>query len=88
MAGFRIEGNTSGNVVEVDAQNQIKTTLPQDVTGLVGLAGVAAVVHDGSTGSARKVRAGDVSINRRLRVGIDTLFFQDTFSYAAQFSAV
>lgn len=28
MAGFRIEGNTSGNVVEVDTNNNIKANLP------------------------------------------------------------
>ena len=28
MAGFRIEGNTSGNVAEVDSNNNIRVILP------------------------------------------------------------
>ena len=28
MAGFRIEGNTSGNIAEVDSNNNIRVILP------------------------------------------------------------
>lgn len=87
MSGFRIEGASSGYVAEVDSNNNLKVNLPT-VNSQAGLAGIGAIIHDGATGAARVVRAADVSINRRLRVGIDTLFFQDNFSYTAQHSAV
>jgi len=87
MAGFRIEGNTSGNVAEVDTNNNLKVNLPT-TTSQAGVAGLAAIVHDGAAGASRLVRAAEISVNRRLRVGIDTLLFQDNFSYAAQDTAI
>ena len=83
MTGFRIEGNTSGNVAEVDSNNNLQVNLPT-VNSQAGLAGVGSIVWDGSSGAPRLVRAADVSYNRRLRVGIDNLFFDDSFNYSAQ----
>lgn len=87
MAGFRIEGNTSGNVAEVDVNNNLKVNLPT-TAAQAGYAAIAAVNHDGVTGAARLVRSAEVSVNRRLRVGIDNLLFQDAFNYTAQNTAV
>lgn len=87
MAGFRIEGNTSGNVAEVDVNNNLKVNLPT-VTSQAGVAGMVTINHDGSSGAAKLVRAAEVSVNRRFRVGVDNLMFQDAFNYAAQNTAV
>lgn len=87
MVGFRIEGNTSGNVAEVDVNNNLKVNLPTTIAQ-TGLAGIAAVNHDGASGQARLVRAAEISVNRRLRVGVDNLLFQDAFNYAALNTAV
>lgn len=87
MTGFRIEGNTSGNVAEVDANNNLKVNLPTTI-GQTGFAGMATVNHDGATGASKLVRSAEVSVNRRLRVGVDNILFQDAFNYAAQNSAV
>ena len=83
MTGFRIEGATSGNVAEVDANNNLRVNLPV-VNSQAGLAGTGAIVHDGVSGNARLIRAFDASFNRRLRVGVDNLMFVDNFSYVAQ----
>jgi hypothetical protein len=61
MAGFRIEGNTSGNVAEVDASNRIK---------VVPSGGTVALVN-GDGDYVRTIAEG------RLDVGQDTLLFLD-----------
>lgn len=40
MAGIRIEGNTSGNVAEVDASNRLKIVLPTDAATPSNIGGV------------------------------------------------
>lgn len=51
MAGIRIEGNTSGNVAEVDASNYLKVVTPSTVSG-AGYVKVTFPQDDGSiTGS-------------------------------------
>jgi hypothetical protein len=87
MTGFRIEGNTSGNVAEVDTNNNLKVNLPT-VNAQMGIVGIGAVNHDGVVGAARSVRAAEISVNRRLRVGIDNILFQDAFNYAALDTAI
>lgn len=88
MAGFRIEGNTSGNVAEVDSNNALSVNLPTDKSD-AGYAALVSIVHDGAAGMTTPiVRPLEVSINKRLRVGLDNLWFQDRFSYAAQWSGV
>jgi hypothetical protein len=87
MSGFRIEGNTSGNVAEVDANNNLKVNLPTDITQ-AGIVAIGAINHDGSSGAARAQRAAEISVNRRLRVGLDNILFQDAFNYAALNTAV
>lgn len=88
MAGFRIEGNTSGSVVEVDVNNRMLVNLPTNKID-AGFVHNTTRIHDG-TGNYTQVidRDMEVSINKRLRVGVDNLWFQDRFSYAAQWTAV
>lgn len=85
MAGFRNEG-FSGRVTEVDSNNNVKANFPS-VLSQIGYLGMASIVHDGVVGDAKVVRSAEVSINRRLRVGVDVDLFQDTFNYSSQFSA-
>ena len=88
--GFKVIGSTSGNVAEVDSENNLFVTLPQNNTLNVGLAAVAALTADGvaAGSSARVVRYADASYNRRLRIGMDSPLFFDQFDYAAQNSAI
>lgn len=83
-----LKGSVSGNGAEVDADGQLKVRLPSTNTA-AGYAALTAVVHDGLQGQATPiVRNLEVSINKRLRVGLDNLWFQDRFSYAAQWTGV
>jgi hypothetical protein len=87
MAGFRIEGNTSGNIAEINSANELQV----DLTALSSSSGFVTLTTEVDAGAAtgvRTVRNPEVSINKRLRVGVDGLLFQDVFSYAAQNSAV
>lgn len=63
MAGFRIEGNTSANVAEVDSANRILTTTS---------GGTVALVNSGGT-PIRTIAEG------RLDIGQDSLLFYDSF---------
>jgi hypothetical protein len=84
----KIIGYASGNGLEVDSNNRAKVNLPTTKAD-AGYAALTSVVHDGLTGQAAPiVRNLEVSINKRLRVGLDNLWFQDRFSYAAQWTAV
>ena len=85
----RIEGNSSGNVAEVDANNQLKVALPSGaVPGAVGLVGVASVVDSGSVTGTADIRSIRGSENHRLLVGTDGLLFNDAFNASAQNTAL
>lgn len=68
MAGFRIEGNTSGNVAEVDANNNFKVTTPLETNqaGYVKLAG--CISEPSSPNGLVSVEVG-TSISGNLAVG-------------------
>jgi hypothetical protein len=55
MAGFRIEGNTSGNVVEVDTNNNLKANLPTTNTQ----AGFVRLTSQSATGDNRDLMISD-----------------------------
>lgn len=83
-----LKGAVSGNGAEVDATGQLKVRLPT-VNAEAGFAAMTSIIHDGLSGQATPiVRNLEVSINKRLRVGLDNLWFQDRFSYAAQWTGV
>lgn len=87
MAGFRIEGNTSGNVAEVDANNNLKTTLPA-VRSQAGYA-VSLFENDAGTLTGTPTRRSPrVSQDNRLGVGVDTILFADNFNATAQNTAL
>jgi hypothetical protein len=84
----KIIGYASGNGLEIDPNNRAKVNLPTTKND-AGYAALTSVVHDGLSGQvAPIVRNLEVSINKRLRVGLDNLWFQDRFSYAAQWTGV
>lgn len=84
----KIIGYASGNGLEIDANNRAKVNLPTTKAD-AGYAALTSVVHDGASGQITPiVRNLEVSVNKRLRVGLDNLWFQDRFSYAAQWTGV
>src|SRR3989304_294677 len=83
MAGIRIEGNTSGNVAEVDSNNNVKANLP----ATQAQAGFAALLMENDSGSitgTRQLKAPYVSHNMRLAGGEDTLAAMYNFTPTTQ----
>lgn len=83
MAGFRIEGNTSGNVVEVDSANNLKVTLPLDLTKMGG----AVQYSDNDKGDLTGVPffySPEVDTDYRQRVSQDLILDEEVFNVAAQ----
>lgn len=85
MAGFRIEGNTSGNVAEVDALNNIRVTLPSD-SSASGYARPLGEVDAGHVTGTPYLLAGEVSEDFRTRVELDTILDSHTFNETAQYT--
>jgi hypothetical protein len=76
-----IKGATSGNGAEVDSYNNLKVNLPTVLSG-AGYVNVVAEVDDGSITGTKIQRKLDSSQDNRLRVGVDKILWQDTFSHA------
>ena len=83
MAGFRIEGNTSGNVAEVNASNELTVALSNTPANIGGVRMFSENDPGGILGTPF-LRSPEASKDYRLRVGIDTLLLNETFNYAAQ----
>ena len=89
MSGFRIEGNTSANVVEVSSNNELKVIGPNtynsnenpQING--GFVNNIFEADSGTVTGNPTQRQGDISANYRQRVGIDTLLFNDQFNGTA-----
>lgn len=93
MAGFRIEGNTSGNVVEVDATNNIQVVTPGFTSGGVPVGGgevnaggvtMYSAVDEGEITAVREALSPEVDKDYRLRVAHDNPLDREMFNYTAQ----
>jgi hypothetical protein len=87
MAGFRIEGNTSGNVAEVNASNQLKIIPETD--SIANAANVGAFrnmseVDSGSLTGTAILRSAEVDSDYRERVSTDIILDEEVFNYTAQ----
>jgi len=80
MAGFRIEGNTSGNVAEVNASNELKVALTNGAT-------VFYENDPGTITGTPYLKSPEVSTDYRLRVGVDSVWDDDNFNYLVQNSS-
>lgn len=87
MAGFRIEGNTSGNVAEVTSGNEVRVALSQTPANTGGVR-LFSENDDGSIVGSPFLRSPETSKDFRLRMGLDTIALNETFNYAAQNSGV
>jgi hypothetical protein len=93
MAGFRIEGNTSANVVEVDASNNLQTSGPGYTSAGVARGGTdtnsASIsafseIDAGTKNGIRQTLSAEVDLDYRLRVAHDNMVDQELFNYTAQ----
>lgn len=86
MAGFRVEGNTSGNVAEVNASNQLKVTMETNAANTTNV-GAVRIFNENDPGTATGtayLKSGEISQDFRQRVGVDTIIFTDTFNATSQ----
>lgn len=80
MAGFRIEGNTSANVAEVDSNNCLKVNNPT-TEAQAGYTAITVVEDSGSITGSPTYRSPSITVDRRVKVAIDTPL--DSFRFAA-----
>jgi hypothetical protein len=90
---IKIIGSISTNIAEVDANNNVLVNTPgYDATGVErggGSENAGAVAmfseNDGGTVTGtRSVKSPETSVDYRLRVGLDTILFNDTFNAITQ----
>ncbi len=87
MAGFRIEGNTSGNVAEVAGTNQLKVITETNVISNpnnVGAGRVFSEVDGGYITAVPILYSPEADADYRSRVALDTLLDEEVFNYSAQ----
>jgi hypothetical protein len=87
MAGFRIEGNTSGNVAEVNTLNHIKVVPETDVSTNPGNIGGIRVFGENDQGLITgqvELKSPEIDFDYRMRVSQDMLLDDEIFNYTAQ----
>jgi hypothetical protein len=83
MAGIRVEGSVSGNVAEVDTNNNLKTNLPTAIAQS-GFAALAGKNDDGTVVSGGRINRVYVSEGFGLSTAVKYLLWDDTFNATAQ----
>lgn len=87
MSGIRVEGNTSGNVAEVNSANQLKVVTEVDATSNPGNVGTIRMFSENDPGTVTGnayLKSPETSSDYRLRVGMDTIILDDTFNGLTQ----
>lgn len=82
-----IRGSTSGLGVEVNASNQLKVVTETDAATNPGNVGAIRIFGENDPGSVlgtAALKSPEVSQDYRMRVGLDTLLFTDTFNATNQ----
>lgn len=78
-----IVGAVSGTAADVDADRQVLVKTNND-PAKAGAAALYCVNDEGTRTGARYLKSPEVSQDFRLRVGLDTILFTDTFNATAQ----
>lgn len=87
MSGIRVEGNTSGNVAEVNSANQLKVVTEVDATNNPGNVGAIRIFGENDGGSLTGdilLRSPEVDVDYRQRVSQDVIFDDHVFNTTAQ----
>ena len=87
MAGFRIEGNTSGNVAEVNTANQLRVTAELDAYTNplnVGNVRIQTELDAGKITGVPLLVSPELDGDYRTRISQDTLVDEENFNYTAQ----
>lgn len=75
-----LKSGDSADLASVDANKRLKINLPMELAD-AGYSVIAGESHDGQSGEPRLVRAARVSTDGRLRVGVDNIYWADTFNH-------
>lgn len=81
-----IVGAVSGTGANVDADRQLLVVTNTD-PNKAGASVIFLENDDGTFSGSRKLKSPEVSVDYRLRVGVDTVLFTDTFNATAQNTA-
>ncbi len=79
----KIVGSTSGNIAEVDANNNLKANLPVTITQ-GGFAAMASENDAGTIMGTRSMLSPETDDDYRLRIASENLLDNETFNYTAQ----
>lgn len=79
MSGLRLEGAVTGNVAEVTSGNELKVSLSNTPANIGGVR-----LFSENDAASNYLRPPETSVDYRLRVGMDTMLFTDTFNYTVQ----
>jgi hypothetical protein len=75
-----IRGSQSNILADVDDNNNLKVNLPTTLSGS-GYVIAVGEIDDGSVTGTKLLKQLDISQDYRLRVGVDKIIWQDTFSH-------
>jgi len=75
-----LKSGDSADLASVDTNKRLKVNVPM-VMSEAGYAVIAGESHDGAAGEPRLTRAAKVSTDGRLRVGVDNIYWADTFNH-------
>lgn len=84
---IKIVGNTSGNVAEVNASNQVKVVPETNVSANPGNVGAVRFFSENDPGvvtGTATLKSPETSLDWRLRVGNDSVWDDENFNYVAQ----
>lgn len=87
MAGFRVEGDVSGNVAEVNSNKELRVALQPELE-TAGYAVIASEIDDGSVTTTPLRLQPEISFDFRTRVGTDTILFDEIFPNTVLNSAI
>lgn len=79
----KIVGSASGNIAEVDSNNNLKANLPVTITQ-AGFSALASENDAGTIIGTRSMLSPETDQDYRLRTGADNLLDDETFNYTAQ----
>lgn len=87
MAGFRIEGDVSGNVAEVNAAKQLRVAPETDAAANPENVGAIRAFAENDAGAITGnpfLMSGEIDSDYRARVSSDLILDEETFNYTAQ----
>lgn len=76
----KITDNVDASGLGINTDHEAKVALTTDVTK-AGNAAIAAELNQAGSGVGRLVRPADISIDYRMRTGVDSILFADTFNH-------